>query len=299
MRIPSLKLSIALVLAVAGVGAAVAVAAPTRKAGPSPNAQAILQAIQKTANVTSGHFSVTAHVTGGGASKSGFSLSATGGFDTKSQSAEFTLDLGALASLLGGASGGASIPSTIGGVATKGALYLHLPSIANQVKSGAEWLKFDSSSIPASATQGVSPATLSKINPQKALAQLTASISVHKVGSTTVRGASTTHYRVTVNAAKAIAILPKAQQAAELKVLKAQKLTTVPVDVYIDGSGYVRRVSVSLSHLKVSTGAAPAGITFQVDLYDFGTPVHVTAPPASKTADGSQLVTEILRGIGG
>jgi hypothetical protein len=69
--------------------------------------------------------------------------------------------------------------------------------------------------------------------------------------------------------------------------------------VYIDGSGYVRRVAIALSKLKVQTGSAPASVKLSVDLFDFGHSVHVSAPPAGKTADGSKLLAQLFAGLGG
>jgi hypothetical protein len=148
-------------------------------------------------------------------------------------------------------------------------------------------------------TKTVNPSQLSKINPQQALAKLIASLAVHKVGSATVHGSSTTQYRVLVDIAKVIGILPKADQAAELKALKGANLKTLPIDVYIDGSGYVRRVVIALANLKVQAGTAPASIKVSIDLYDFGHSVNVTAPPASKTVDGAKLLAQLTAGLGG
>ncbi len=296
MRIPSLKLGLtilgsAAVLA-AGATAGVALGSPSRAAAGSP----IHQAFQKTAAVPSGHFSFTVVVTGTGTSKTAFAVSGSGAFDTKHQVSAITVNLGPLAGVLGGAVGGVAVPKSIDIVSVKNVVYVHLPAVASQVAPGKEWLRFDSKSIPASVTKGVNP---SQINPQKALATLTASLSVHKVGSATVRGTSTTHYRVTVNTAKVITILPKAQQGSTLKTLKAAGITSVPIDVYVDGSGYVRRVSVSLSKIAVQKGSPPTAIKVSVDLYDFGHAVHVTAPPASKTADGSKVLAQLLAGLTG
>ena len=279
-------------LLAAGATAGVALGSPSRAAN---NVTAVQQAIQKTSKVPSGHFSVAVAVTGGGTSTTGVSLGGTGGFDTKHQAGTFTLNLGALAGALGGATGGASVPKTIGIVAIKNVVYVHIPSLASQVTPGKEWLRFDSSSVPTSVTGGVKA---NQINPQKALATLTSSVSVHKLGSAKVRGSSTTHYQVVVDVAKLVTILPKAQQATELKTLKTAGLKNFPIDVYIDGSGYVRRVAVSISSLKVQKGTAPTSIKLSVDLYDFGHPVHVSAPPASKTADGSKLLAQLFAGLG-
>jgi hypothetical protein len=305
MRIPRLKISLAVALVVAGVAAAVAIGAPTRAAGPTPNQQAVLNAIQKTSKVPSLNFAFALGLSGGVTGASGYHLTGSGGADTVHGTSSFTVNLGPLASLLGGATGGAKIPTTVGIVSTKTAVYVHAPSVASQVKPGAEWLKFTASAIPSSVTKSVNPGALSSVNPQKALAALSASISVHKLGTTTVRGTSTTHYSVTISATKLVAALPKSQQAGEAKALKQAGVTTIPVQVYIDGSGYVRRISVALSHLKLSTGSGSGSagqsgsVSVLVDLFNFGAHVHVAAPPASKTVSGDKLVSQLLGGVGG
>jgi hypothetical protein len=299
MRIASLKLGLtilgsAAVLA-AGATAGVALGSPSRAAGGSP----ILPALAKTSKAASGHFAFTIAITGVGTSKAGFVVGGTGGFDTKHKVSTFTLNLGALSSVLGGATGGVSVPKTIDIVSINNVVYVHIPALASKVAPGKEWLRFDAASIPASVTKTVNPSQLSKLNPQQVLAQLTSSLSVHKVGSATVRGTPTTQYRVNVNVTKVIGILPKAQQAAELKALKTAGIKSVPIDIYVSAKGYVRRVSISLTNLKVQKGSAAAAVKVSVDLYDFNHAVHVTAPPASKTADGSKLLNQLFAGLGG
>jgi len=289
------RASPAVVLAVAGLTAAVALGAPTRASGPSPSQQALQQAFTKTAKVPSGHFSFS--LAGGGAS--GYSLTGTGGFDTKHQAGTVSVNLGALAALLGGAAGGVTIPKNVDVVVLRNVVYVDLPGVAAQIRKGAEWLRFDSSSIPTSVSKGVDPSQLSKINPQQALAQLASAATVHRLGKATVRGTSTTHYQAIVDVARVVAILPKADQATELQTLKTTGLKTLPVDVYVDGSGYVRRTTVSLAKLKVQAGSPLLSIKLSVDVYGFGAHVHVSAPPASTTADGSTLLSSIVSGLGG
>ena len=285
--------ALALAVIVAGCTAAVAAASPRGAAGLSPNQRALQQAIQKTATVTSGRFSFASSTTGG--TNGNVATSGSGGFDTKHQTASFSLDLGVLAVALGGASGGVSIPRTLDVVVAKNTVYVHLPSVAGQIQKGAEWLRFDSKSLPLSPTKTVTGA-LSKADPQKALAQLTSSSAVHRVGTSSVRGSSTTHYRLTVNAAKLVSILPKSQQSAEAKALKQLNVKSVNVDVYVDGSGYVRRVSTAISKLILQPGSRGVAFKLSFDLYDFGAHVNVTVPPASKTVDGGKLVQPLFPG---
>jgi hypothetical protein len=287
MRIPRLKVSLAVALVVAGVAAAVAIGAPTRAAGLSPNQQAVLQAFQKTSKLPSLRFAFTAGLAGGVTGKNGYKLSGSGGADLVHQSSALTINLGALASLLGGAAGGAKIPTSVNAVATGGALYVHAPTVATQVQPGAEWIKFTSKAIPSSISSIVNPKALTGITPQTVIA----AASVHKVGKASVRGTSTTHYTVTVNAAKLTAGLRKS--------LKSVGVSSGQLQVYVDGSGYVRRVSSALTHLKLGQGSAAAAVSLQVDLFDFGAPVTVTTPPASKTIDGDALVAQLFPGGSG
>jgi len=238
-------------------------------------------------------------VTGAGTAGN-IALTGKGGFDTKQKTGQFSIYLGALSSLLGGVSGGASIPKTLDVIVAKSTVYVHLPAVANKIQKGAEWLKFDSASLPTSVTKTVNPSSLSTVNPQKALTQLTSSVTVHRVGTATVMGTKTTHYRLVVNTAKVVSILPKAQQAAEAKALRQAKLKTLNVEIYISDKGYIRRVSTGVSHLVVQKGSPAVGFNVTVNLYDFGTAIKVTAPPASKTVDGGKLLKQLIpSGTGG
>lgn len=299
MRIPRFRTSLLAATAVAGVTAAVALGAPART---HDNASDVQHAFAKTAKISSAHFSFTLTVSGGAAAQTGaISVSGAGGFDTKHQASAFTLDLGPLAAALGSLGGGkAQIPQKVDVVTLKSAFYVHIPALAAQAGgAGKEWLKIDLTKLPKSSTGGISPSQATKTSPTKALGALKGSITVHKVGTTKVRGASATQYRVSVNATKAVkALVPKSQQAAQLKSLKTAGLTTVPLNVYVDSHGYVRRLQLPLRNVK-SKGSPPTSINVTVDIYDVGASVKVSAPPASKTADGTSLISGLLGGLGG
>jgi len=297
MRITQLKLKILVLALVAVVGATatVALASPKRTAD---NRSAVQSALAKTAKVKSGQFAFTLKLSGGGSGA--FNLSGAGGFDTKHQTAAFTVNLGPLASLLGGASGGAQIPQTINVVAVKDTVYVRLPSVAAQVKPGAEWLKFDSASVSSSLPNGVKPPSTTTTDPKQALKVLNGAIAVHKSGTTTVRGSSTTHYLVTVDVTKAVnGLVPAKDRASTLKSLQTAGIKTVTFDVYVDKTGLVRRASGGLKNLKIDKGTPAVSLVFSVDLYGFGHPVKASAPPASKTADGSKLLEQLAAGLGG
>jgi hypothetical protein len=297
MRIAQLKLKILVLalVAVVGASATVALAAPKRA---TDNRGDVQKALTKTSKVASGQFAFTFKVSGG--TTGAVSITGTGGFDTKHKVAVFNVNLGPLAQALGGASGGAQIPETLNVVAVNNTVYVRLPSVASQIKPGAQWLKFDSASIQKSLPKGVTPPSTTTTDPKQALKVLNGSIAVHKVGSTTVRGSSTTHYVATVDVTKVVhGLVPAKDRASMLKSLKSAGIKTVSFDVYVDSSGLVRRVSGGFKNVKAGKGSPPVSIVATVDLYSFGHPVKATVPPASKTADGAKLLAQLAAGLGG
>jgi hypothetical protein len=294
-RGPRLTLA-SIVAAVLAAGAAVALGAPSRAADNSP----ITKAFQKTGKVTSGHFSFSLNVTGGGSQlpAGGVTLGGSGGFDAKAKNADFQLDLGSLAGLAGATAGG-QVPQTIEVRVVKGVAYVYLPTFAKTLGPGKEWLKVDAATLPKSTTGGLDPGQLTSMNPQQALAKLTASLSTHKLGSAKIRGKSTSRYRVSVNLTKVVGLLPKAQRPSALKGLRRARLKALPIDVYVDGSGYVRRVATKLKNLTAQAGTAPVSLGLTLDFFDFGTSVHVEAPPEAQTADAGPLLAQLLGGVGG
>jgi len=63
----------------------------------------------------------------------------------------------------------------------------------------------------------------------------------------------------------------------------------IPVKVWIDSEDLVRRELLSLTLPGGSGAPAGTSITLTTDFYDFGVPVHVSAPPAAEIASLSQL----------
>lgn len=295
MRIPRLRISILAAVAVVGATAAVALGAPGRTH--DNDAAAVARAIAKSAAVQSGHFSFAASLAGSQAGA--LTFSGLGGYDAKHQETAFKLNLGSIPALLSGL-GVKGIPQVVDAVSQKSVVYLHMPTLAAQAGgAGKEWISVDLSKLPKNLTSGLSIGTLTKsTSAVKALTALSSSIVVHKVGKTTVRGSSTTHYRVTADTTKVVkALLPKSQQAGVLKALKASGNTSLPIQVYVDGSGYVRRFQVTG---KVKLQGSPAlHLTLRVDLFDPGAKVDVTVPPASTTADATQQIAGLLGGLGG
>lgn len=165
-------------------------------------------------------------------------------------------------------------------------LYMKMPLLTSQLPQGKQWLKMDLSSIGKSA--GVDLGSLMQGNqddPGQMLSYLEAtSDHVQELGTATVGGVQTTHYRGTVDLRKVVAQAPAGARAGMRKLMQTVTASlgtsTYPVDVWIDSSGLVRQISEHLPQVSSSSEA-----TFTMRFSKFGAPVRVTAPPASQTVD--------------
>lgn len=110
---------------------------------------------------------------------------------------------------------------------------------------------------------------------------------VDTVGKETLRGARTTHYRTTLDLHKAASAA--GQDGDAINQLSQQLGTsTVPADIWVDDEGRLRRLRYA-ADLK---GGAQADTRIEVslELFDFGTAVKVTPPPAGQVAEAGGLL---------
>jgi LppX_LprAFG lipoprotein len=163
-------------------------------------------------------------------------------------------------------------------------LYLQLASLAAQLPGGKHWVELDVSKLGKSA--GVDIGKLlsgSQIQPGDLLSLLQAEgADIRNLGSATVDGAATTHYRGTIDTAKA---LQAKGLTSPLLAGAAAELPKVPVDAWIGADGLLRRIKFT-----ASTAQGRLGMT--MDLYDYGANVTISAPPDSDVFDATQLVQQ-------
>jgi hypothetical protein len=171
-------------------------------------------------------------------------------------------------------------------------MYMHSPSFARRLPGGKSWMKVD---LRKPTQQfGVDPSQISN-DPAKALDRLRAvSGRVERLGTETVRGARTTHYRATVDLRRYPRLVPPARrEAASRGVEKLIALTgqsRVPQDVWIDAQRHIRRFAVKLSfHLATLPGRPEVAMKLDEQLYAFGTPVQVRVPAGDEVFDATKL----------
>jgi hypothetical protein len=98
---------------------------------------------------------------------------------------------------------------------------------------------------------------------------------VEVVGDDDVRGTSTEHLRATLDlAADGGAGAPVGSFEARLV---AAGVETLPVDVWLDGDGVVRRLQITLD----AGGSAPGSLTTTFDVFDVGAEVDVAVPDSA------------------
>jgi hypothetical protein len=136
-----------------------------------------------------------------------------------------------------------------------------------------KWLEIDVSKLTGRAGAMHSPT--------EALTLLRgASNNVTKLGPATIDGKHTTGYKAVVNLDKVAskASSPKAKKAVK-ELEKATGGHTLPIKVWIDGQ---HRLVREKNSIKVHLQGKNVTTTSTTTLSDYGTPVHVTKPPAGQ-----------------
>lgn len=99
---------------------------------------------------------------------------------------------------------------------------------------------------------------------------------VETVGEESLFGTETTHYRANVSVSKLVDNAPANVQQAVRASGMVHDGDTLPVDVWVDEAGMMRRIE-----LKGRLGEVD-NVALTLDLFDFGTDVDVKVPPPSK-----------------
>lgn len=167
-------------------------------------------------------------------------------------------------------------------------MYLRLGFLSSQIPGGRQWIKLDFSKLGKSA--GVDFGKLfsgSQFQPSDVLGMLKAEgARVRKFGPATVDGSATTHYRVTIDLAKA---LQSTGLSSPLLSSLAGKMKTVTDNVWIGANGLVRRIQSSYGFTE---DGHSVGMAMTMDMYDYGAHLTIAAPPNGDVFDGTQLAQQ-------
>jgi hypothetical protein len=203
-------------------------------------------------------------------------VSGEGSFDNAKQAMDVTLNVNGI---------GAGMPTSVELRLLQQAMYVQpegLPA-GGQLPNGKSWVKVDLEG--ALKKLGVDLANLGVgQSPTGVLAQLRGSTNTQKVGTETIDGVRTTHYRGTVDVQDALDQATAKERKTLQRLLDEAKAhgvdaTSTTFGVWVGDDGLVRRLTQrvgSVGHLTM---------TFS----DYGEPVHIEAPAADATVDISDL----------
>jgi hypothetical protein len=168
---------------------------------------------------------------------------------------------------------------------------------ADQLTHGKKWLKMDMSR--AFGSMGLGSLSTTNSDPSQFVDYLRAvSDGTRKVGTDTVRGAATTRYHAVIDLRKYPNVVPASQRTtAQHAISTLESATgshTMPMDVWIDGSKLVRRVSFAMAEC---VNSQKVHMNMTMDLYDYGPQPSAQAPPSSQTFDLTPLLSASMQHV--
>ena len=160
-------------------------------------------------------------------------------------------------------------------------MYMRSPLFDKVVPTG-KWVKMDLAKMAEKGQDLSAILNANQADPSQSLRMLMASSGAHVMGSERIRGVQTTHYAFSIDFKRL------AQNSKQFKMLTDETgSVSAPAEAWIDAKGRVRRLTVAMvSGAKLGT---PVTMTITEDLYDFGTPVNITAPSDDLVVDLSSL----------
>lgn len=197
-------------------------------------------------------------------------VSGEGSFDNAKQAMDVTMHLDG---------DGAGLPSSVEVRLLSPVMYVRLPN----EKREKSWVKIELQHALKNLGLALPNLGVGQ-SPAEALAQLRGSTNTEKVGTETIDGVRTTHYRGTVDVQDALGRATAKERKALQRLLDEAKAHGVDAastthDVWVGDDGLVRRLTEQVGSVGHVT------MTFS----DYGAPVQIEAPPADETTDLSDL----------
>jgi hypothetical protein len=244
----------------------------TLSSGPDADA-AIVTAINTAIGQKTAHATLTGSVTLKGTT---VSLSGNGSFDFSDNAVQLVANLGADGQ-----------QESLQVLYVDGTVYEGLPQIG-QLAPGKSWVSLDLSSLQQTAGEGgVGQLGGDPLATLHALAQQ--GNTVQALGPSAIDGQSVQGYSVTLNSSA----VQRGIQHANLPGWLRQTVSRVTFGsgseaVFLDGTGNLVRITAAITESVGSTGAVSVQESY--DFSDYGTPVSITAPPASTVLPLDQFI---------
>jgi hypothetical protein len=217
---------------------------------------------------------------------------------------DLTFDLGPLLSLAGAPAAG---DGKLRVVLADGDLFVDPPAVDQlELPGGAQWVTADLSTLVKSLGVDASAfSELLRLTPDQQLTGLEASGDLKEVGTETVDGVKTKHYKGTLKLSDYVAALPAEKRDAARKALdELEKLAgpeagkqldePQPFDVWLGEDKLMRRL-VQTTDVPAQNGVPAMKVKQTMELGDYGTKLDVTAPDKSDTYDATDDLKGLLK----
>ncbi|MER5397877.1 DUF1396 domain-containing protein [Streptomyces sp. NPDC002599] len=177
------------------------------------------------------------------------------------------------------------------------AMYIGGGAKAAKEMDGKSWIKFDMSALGADKELNASQLGGGQAdkNPATESTFLTGSKDVKKVGTETVDGVKTTHYKGSITLDEYRKSLKGEDKATREKREKALDQYTkmgvdaITMDMWIDGDDHTKQF-----RMRGTADKGPLDMT--ITFLDYNKPVTVTAPPAKDTVDLAEMMKDAQQG---
>jgi hypothetical protein len=179
------------------------------------------------------------------------------------------------------------------------AMYIGAGAEAAKEMDGKSWIKFDLAAMGMDKelnTQQFGAGQAGQ-NPVQESTFLTSSKHVSKVGTETVDGVRTTHYKGDITLAEMRAFLKKMHLDKDTRERREKSLDqyekmgadTMTMDMWIDGSDHTKQ-------FRMRSDAEKGPLDTTITFLDVNKPVTVTAPPAKDTVSLSDMMKAAQQG---
>ena len=266
--------------------------------------QFLTESADRTSAVESGRFELSVDVPASKDVPSGFTIKGSGAFDLANKRSDTTIDLSGLIAAAKDTQDTGMLDLFGDGkfeiITDNDVVYLHAGFLSALLggDSTKPWVK-----LPADKSTTVTNDLSGGLADATALLDLLRDngATVTDLGQADVQGQSTHHFQATISVADALAAAPEASREKAHAFIDqlgaAASNVKLPIDVYVDDQGLVRRMQMTFDgdvfkQLADADPAAAAGqgpVTFTLDFLDLGESVEIQLPPTDQVGDAKDL----------
>lgn len=203
-------------------------------------------------------------------------LTGSGAIDLTNNAMQLTMHIHGLPSAI------SSFVSQISVISVDGTTYVSIPEIS-KIVPGKTWISQPSTSSSTTGAQIANASDMLRVLSAKGAV-------VTKAGSTTIGSTPVTAYDVTIPPAVVRSRLSSVGISASDAAAVEQFFDHggLTFHVYVSSDNRIRRLSLSIA-VPASSGTPASNEALTIDFTNYGTPVSITAPPASQVASLQQL----------